>query len=85
MVTAGPPAWRTIRRRTRFELYVRGLDNYVWAEGYIIRGPNAGTLVTACVPYLPNRTSNLVQKVLQGLIPSDAGCPRAGIARNRRG
>lgn len=33
------------------ELYIRGLDNYVWLEGYIIRGPNAGTLMTTRLPY----------------------------------
>ncbi len=37
------------------ELYVRGIDNYVWVEGYIIRGPNAGMLMSTSVPYLPNR------------------------------
>jgi len=35
------------------ELNGRGLDNYLWLEGYIVRGPNAGTLVKAAVPYLP--------------------------------
>lgn len=38
------------------ELYARGLDNYVWAEGFIARGPNAGMLLRAFLPYLPNRT-----------------------------
>src|SRR3712207_6852879 len=38
-----------------YELYVRGLDSYVWSEGYIARGPRAGTLTTAAVPYLPGR------------------------------
>jgi len=35
------------------QLNGRGLDNYVWLEGYILRGPNAGALVKAAVPYLP--------------------------------
>lgn len=34
------------------ELYVRGLDSYVWAQGYVIRGEHAGTLGTAAIPYL---------------------------------
>jgi len=37
------------------ELYVRGLDSYVWAEGYVIRGKYAGTLVKTPIPYLPGR------------------------------
>jgi len=37
------------------ELYGRGLDNYVWMEGYVIRGPHAGSLMKAVVPYMPQR------------------------------
>lgn len=33
------------------ELYVRGLDSYVWLQGYIIRGPNAGWQYSADFPY----------------------------------
>lgn len=51
------------------ELYVRGLDNYVWAEGYIVRGPNAGTLARAPVPYLPQREKKSVQTVFAGPYP----------------
>jgi hypothetical protein len=51
------------------ELYVRGLDNYVWAEGYIIRGPHAGTLYSAAVPYLEGRTNQSVRKVFSGPYP----------------
>jgi len=35
------------------ELFARGLDNYVWVEGYIMRGPSAGTLVRVPAPHLP--------------------------------
>ncbi len=35
------------------ELYVRGIDSYVWAQGLCIDGPNAGQFVSASVPYLP--------------------------------
>lgn len=48
------------------ELYVRGLDNYVWAEGYVIRGPNAGTLARHPVPYLPVRVEKSTRKVFNG-------------------
>jgi hypothetical protein len=48
---------------------VRGLDNYVWAEGYIVRGPNAGTLARAPVPYLPQREKKSVQTVFAGPYP----------------
>ncbi|MGD9645971.1 MAG: hypothetical protein AB7U73_09670 [Pirellulales bacterium] len=51
------------------ELYVRGLDNYVWAEGYIIRGPNAGMLYSAAIPYLPGRTASGVRKAFAGPYP----------------
>jgi hypothetical protein len=45
------------------ELYVRGLDNYVWAEGYVIRDASAGTLMKAAVPYLAGREKTTSQKV----------------------
>ena len=45
------------------ELNGRGIDNYVWLEGYIVRGPNAGTLMRAAVPYLPGRGQASVEKV----------------------
>lgn len=51
------------------ELYVRGLDSYVWAEGYIVRGPNAGTLTQAPVPYLPGRSQASTTKVYAGPYP----------------
>jgi len=54
------------------ELYARGLDNYVWVEGYVIRGPNAGTLVRASVPYLPNRAPAATVRVFQPPVPQPA-------------
>ncbi len=51
------------------ELYVRGLDNYVWAEGYILRGPNAGNLMKAKVPYLKDRATPETVKVFEGPYP----------------
>jgi hypothetical protein len=51
------------------ELYLRGLDNYLWGEGYIIRGPNAGWLVTARIPYSTHRLEDTAQKVFDGPYP----------------
>jgi hypothetical protein len=51
------------------ELYVRGLDNYVWAEGYIVRGPNAGWLTTAAIPYSVHRREKSTSKVFDGPYP----------------
>ena len=48
------------------ELYLRGLDNYLWGEGYIIRGPNAGTLTTARIPYSTHRQEQSIRKVFDG-------------------
>jgi hypothetical protein len=52
------------------ELYVRGLDNYVWAEGYIVRGPNAGQLTKTTIPYLPLRQRNETSVVFTGPYPN---------------
>jgi hypothetical protein len=38
-----------------FELYGRGLDNFIWLEGLIVAGRNAGLTIRADVPYLPGR------------------------------
>jgi hypothetical protein len=51
------------------ELYVRGLDSYIWAEGYIIRGPNAGNLMTARIPYSTHRQEESTRKVFDGPHP----------------
>jgi hypothetical protein len=48
------------------ELYVRGLDSYIWAEGYIIRGPNAGNLTSAAIPYSHHLLKNETRKVFDG-------------------
>ena len=45
------------------ELFTRGLDDYVWVEGYVVRGPDAGTLIRASVPYLPNRPPSATLRV----------------------
>jgi hypothetical protein len=52
------------------ELYVRGIDNYVWAEGFIIRGPSAGLLTQAAIPYLTSRSESTTSTVYTGPHPS---------------
>lgn len=44
------------------ELYGRGLDTYLWLEGYIVRGPNAGTFLEADAPYLRPRSASALVK-----------------------
>jgi hypothetical protein len=51
------------------ELYVRGLDSYLWAEGYIVRGPNAGYLTTARIPYSTHRLEQSTRRVFDGPYP----------------
>jgi hypothetical protein len=51
------------------ELYVRGLDSYVWMEGYIIRGPNAGWLTITDVPYGVYAQPASTKKVFNGPYP----------------
>jgi hypothetical protein len=51
------------------ELYVRGLDSYVWAGGYIIRGPNAGWLTKAIIPYSNRLKDQSTTKVFDGPYP----------------
>jgi hypothetical protein len=55
------------------ELYARGLDSYVWVEGYVVRGPKAGTLARASIPYLPHRPPEGVTKVFSGPYPDRGG------------
>jgi hypothetical protein len=59
---AWPPTMEKNPQPYSAELYVRGIDNYVWAEGYIIRGPSAGTLIKTAIPYFAarNRASESV-------------------------
>jgi hypothetical protein len=44
-------------------LSVRGLDNYVWVEGYVAKGPQAGRLLRAGIPYLPGREKPLARRI----------------------
>jgi len=51
------------------ELGARGLDNYLFAEGYVIVGPKAGTLLRAAIPYLPGREAPSSARVYAGPFP----------------
>ncbi len=56
------------------ELFTRGLDNYLWAEGFIARGRQAGTLVQESIPYLS--TSNLAARSRQMQLRRQAAAPK---------
>lgn len=62
-MTGNPTPWAA-------ELYVRGLDNYIWAGAYIIRGESAGTLVMANVPYLGSAYRTNSRRVYDGPYPN---------------
>jgi len=66
---AWPPGMEDNAPPETVELYVRGLDNYLWAEGYLIRGSHAGTLSTAAIPYWKEHTVASDRKVSPGPYP----------------
>ncbi len=66
---AWPPGLEKNPSPYAVELHVRGLDSYVWAEGYIARGPNAGWLSTFAIPYSPHRRETATRKVFAGPYP----------------
>jgi hypothetical protein len=68
---AWPPSLEHEHNPTPYavEMYVRGIDSYIWAEGYIVRGPNAGWLTTAAIPYSSSRREASTRKVFDGPYP----------------
>jgi hypothetical protein len=66
---AWPPGLEKNPSPYAVELYVRGLDSYIWAEGYIARGPNAGWLTTAAIPYSTRPQEKATRKVFAGPYP----------------
>ena len=66
---AWPPGLENNPPPYAVELYIRGLDSYVWAEGYIVRGPNAGWLTTVAIPYTSHRKERATRKVFEGPYP----------------
>src|SRR4051812_32256689 len=64
-----PPGLEKNKPPYAMELYVRGLDSYVWVQGYIVRGPNAGWLTTAAIPYSQHFSAAAQKKVFDGPYP----------------
>jgi hypothetical protein len=52
------------------ELYARGLDGYLFAEGYVVQGEHAGQLVRAALPYLPGCEKAGTAKIFNGPYPT---------------
>src|SRR5262249_46314866 len=51
------------------EIYARGIDSYIWLEGYQIRGPKAGLLTKAPIPYSLVHREGSSAKVYNGPYP----------------
>ncbi|MBN1505793.1 MAG: hypothetical protein JW955_03050 [Sedimentisphaerales bacterium] len=52
------------------ELYVRGLDGYLFAEGYVVQGEHAGQSVRAALPYLNGYEEAGSAKIFNGPYPT---------------
>jgi hypothetical protein len=66
---AWPPGLQNNSTPYAVELYVRGIDCYVWAEGYIVQGPNAGQFTTTTIPYLSPQRKTETRKIFDGPYP----------------
>jgi hypothetical protein len=66
---AWPPGLENNAPPYAAELYLRGIDGYIWAQGYIIRGPNAGTLAAVDIPYSTHHREQFAKKVFDGPYP----------------
>jgi hypothetical protein len=66
---AWPPGLENNAPPYAAELYARGIDSYIWLEGYIIRGPTAGTLMSAGIPYSTTMREASTRKVYDGPYP----------------
>jgi hypothetical protein len=64
-----PPGLENNKQPYAMELYVRGIDSYVWLQGYIVRGPNAGWLTTTSIPYSKHFQTPSERKVFDGPYP----------------
>jgi hypothetical protein len=64
-----PPGLESNGPPYAMELYTRGIDSYVWTQGYIVRGPNAGLLMTAGSPYSKQFPGDSTRKVFEGPYP----------------
>ena len=61
--TDWPPGLEASPQTYAAELYLRGIDGYIWAEGYVVQGPIAGTLVKTGIPYWPKRDHGGTEQV----------------------
>jgi hypothetical protein len=66
---AWPPSMPANQPPYAMELYMRGIDSYVWTQGYIVRGPNAGLLMTAANPNSKQFGSESTRKIYDGPYP----------------
>jgi hypothetical protein len=64
-----PPELDSNRPPYAMELYTRGIDGYVWTQGYIVRGPNAGLLMTAAIPFTRQFPADSTRKVFDTTEP----------------
>lgn len=53
------------------ELYARGLDGCLFAEGYVVRGEHAGRWVRAALPYLPGAEHADSARIFDGPYPDN--------------
>ena len=65
-----PSALDRSRSTYAAEIYVRGLDGYVWAEGYTVSGDKAGHLTRACIPYIAGWPEISRRKLFDGPYPA---------------
>lgn len=66
-----PDSYFRSAREYCVEVYRRGLDTSLWAGGYIVCGPHAGTRIDAAIPYLPGREKGGAQLVYRGPYPRE--------------
>jgi hypothetical protein len=59
------------------ELFGRGIETYIWIEGYVLRGHSAGAFDVARIPYLPDHPPPEPQRLRRALsnqnLPSPGG------------
>jgi hypothetical protein len=53
------------------ELYARGLDGCLFAEGYVVRGEHAGQWMRASLPYLPGGEKAASARIFEGPFPTE--------------
>ncbi len=64
-----PPGLQNNAPPYAVEMYARGIDSYIWMEGYQVRGPKAGWLTSAAIPYSTSRREFHSKRVFDGPYP----------------